>query len=117
MRNHAGRISELLGLPQWVFPLAGLTLGWPADEGEISLRLPLDVTLHRDRFSEAGLQEQVAAYDARRRDIQPYAAQRYVEDFGRSEPYGWSEDKARQYAKPERADFGGFVRRKGFDLS
>lgn len=117
VRNHAGRISELLGLPQWVFPLAGLTLGWPADEGEISLRLPLDVTLHRDRFSEAGLQEQVAAYDARRRDIQPYAAQRYVEDFGRSEPYGWSEDKARQYAKPERADFGGFVRRKGFDLS
>jgi len=30
--------------------------------------------------------------------------------------YGWSEDKARQYSKPERADFGAFVRAKGFRL-
>ena len=31
-------------------------------------------------------------------------------------PYGWSEDKARQYAHPERADFGAYVRRIGFRL-
>ena len=30
--------------------------------------------------------------------------------------YGWSEDKARQYAEPLRADFGAFVRKKGFNL-
>ena len=30
--------------------------------------------------------------------------------------YGWSEDKARQYGVPQRADFGAFVRRKGFGL-
>ena len=30
--------------------------------------------------------------------------------------YGWSEDKARQYAEPLRADFGAFVRAKGFRL-
>ena len=30
--------------------------------------------------------------------------------------YGWSEDKARQYAVPQRADFGAFVRRQGFNL-
>jgi len=28
----------------------------------------------------------------------------------------WSEDKARQYAEPQRADFGAFVRAKGFCL-
>jgi nitroreductase/FMN reductase [NAD(P)H] len=33
-----------------------------------------------------------------------------------TEPYGWSEDKARQYAHPERADFGAYVRRIGFRL-
>ena len=30
--------------------------------------------------------------------------------------YGWSEDKARQYGVPQRADFGAFVRKKGFRL-
>ena len=116
VRNHAQKVSDLLGLPDWVFPVAGLTLGWPAEEGRISLRLPLDATLHRDRFSDEGLRETVAAYDARRSAAQAYARQRDVEAFGTSDDYGWSEDKARQYAKPERADFGAFVRRKGFDL-
>ena len=117
VRNHAERVSALLGLPQWVFPVAGLTLGWPAEEGEISPRLPLDVTLHWNRYSEEGLREKIETYDERRRTVQPFATQRYAEDFGRSDTYGWSEDKARQYARPERADFGAFVRRKGFDLS
>ena len=31
----------------------------------------------------------------------------------RAEFYGWSEDKARQYARPQRADFGAFVRAAG----
>ena len=36
--------------------------------------------------------------------------------FGRAEFYGWSEDKARQYANPERADFGAYAKRRGFRL-
>jgi hypothetical protein len=31
--------------------------------------------------------------------------------------YGWSQDKARQYAEPRRTDFGSFVRAKGFCLN
>ena len=48
--------------------------------------------------------------------MQPYKTQRYADKFGQSADYGWSEDKARQYSVPERADFGAFVRRKGFKL-
>ncbi len=116
VRNHAERVSELLGLPDHVFPVAGLTLGWPAEMGEISLRLPLSVTLHEDRFDEAGLRQAVDAYDARRAEAQPYAKQRNEAEYGTAAPYTWSEDKARQYAKPERADFGAFIRAKGFRL-
>jgi FMN reductase [NAD(P)H] len=36
--------------------------------------------------------------------------------LGEAEFYGWSEDKARQYAEPLRADFGAFLRAKGFCL-
>jgi nitroreductase/FMN reductase [NAD(P)H] len=116
VRNHAAALSELLKLPDHVFPVAGLAVGYPAETPQISMRLPLSVTVHRNRFGEDGLDDAIEAYDRRRAAAQPYAAQRYVREFGRAESYGWSEDKARQYARPERADFGAYVRRIGFRL-
>lgn len=117
IRNESQKVSDLLELPPHVFALAGLALGWPAQEGQISMRLPLDVTVHTDRFSEDGLSDQIDAYDRRRAAHQPYSTQRHAADFGESENYGWSEDKARQYSRPDREDFGNFIRAKGFNLS
>ena len=116
IRNHAAEVSEILGLPHHVFPVAGLGVGWPAFEGVMSPRLGLDVTVHHDRYDETALQERIAAYDRRREQVQPYRTQRQVERFGISETYGWSEDKARQYSVPERVNFGAFVRKIGFKL-
>lgn len=116
IRNHAAKVSEILGLPQYVFPVAALGVGWPSFEGVMSPRLGLDVTIHRDRYDEHGLADKITAYDKRREAVQPYRTQRYVEKFGEAAEYGWSEDKARQYSVPERADFGAFVRSKGFKL-
>ncbi|TAJ83638.1 MAG: NADPH-dependent oxidoreductase [Reyranella sp.] len=116
IRNHAAKVSEVLGLPQHVFPVAGLGIGWPSFEGVMSPRLGLDVSIHRDRYDETGLREKITAYDQRRNETQPYKNQRFVDKFGEDPAYGWSEDKARQYSVPERADFGAFVRAKGFKL-
>lgn len=116
IRNHAAQVADVLGLPQHVFPVAGLGIGWPSFEGVMSPRLGLDVSIHRDRYDETGLREKVAAYDRRRNETQPYKTQRFVDKFGEDPAYGWSEDKARQYSVPERADFGAFVRAKGFKL-
>jgi nitroreductase len=116
IRNHAASVSDILGLPQHVFPVAALGVGWPSFEGVMSPRLGLEVTIHRDRYDEGALKDKIAAYDARREAVQPYKNQRYPDKFGQSAAYGWSEDKARQYSVPERADFGAFVRRKGFKL-
>jgi nitroreductase/FMN reductase [NAD(P)H] len=116
IRNHAQAVSDILSLPAHVFPVAALGAGWPSFAGVMSPRLGLDVTIHRDRYDESGLEEKIAAYDKRREEVQPYRTQRYTEKFGQSAEYGWSEDKARQYSVPERADFGAFVRRKGFKL-
>jgi nitroreductase len=116
VRNHSAALSELLKLPDHVFPVAGLAVGYPAETPQISMRLPLSVTVHHNTFVEDGLDAAIEAYDRRRAAAQPYAAQRYVREFGLAESYGWSEDKARQYARPERADFGAYVRRIGFRL-
>jgi nitroreductase/FMN reductase [NAD(P)H] len=116
IRNHAAAISDLIGLPDHVFPVAGLGLGWPARPPRVSHRLPLSATVHKDRFDDAKIATAIDGYDRRRTAAQPYRNQRAVEVFGRSNRYGWSEDKARQYAAPERSDWGAFVRAKGFKL-
>lgn len=115
IRNHAAEVSEMLGLPDHVFPVAGLGVGFPDGPQHISLRLPLAATVHRDRFTDC-TREMVDGYDRRRNAVFPFRNQRNVARFGTSSTYGWSEDKVRQYATPERADFGAFVRKKGFRL-
>ena len=117
VRNHAQAVSDLLALPDWVFPLAGLCVGYPSEPGMITSRLPLEVTVHTDRFDETNIAGKFDAYDRRRQARQQYKKQRDVARFGDAEFYGWSEDKARQYAKPERADFGAFIRGKNFKLT
>jgi len=116
VRNRCEEVSRLLGLPDQVFPVAGLCVGYPAEEGRVTPRLPLDVTVHTDRYDETGLKEKIEAYDRRRDALLPYRRQRGTERFGKADFYGWSEDKARQYGVPERADFGAFIRSKGFSL-
>ncbi|MEJ2379331.1 MAG: nitroreductase family protein [Pseudolabrys sp.] len=116
IRDHARAIAELLALPEKVVPVSGMTVGWPADEGALSPRLSLATTLHEERFDEGDLAAQVEAYDRRRAATRPYRGQRDIERFGAADFYGWSEDKARQYAVPQRADFGAFVRAQGFHL-
>lgn len=116
IRNKPREVSALLELPDWVFPVAGLTVGYPAQPGRITPRLPLEVTVHVDRFDESGVREHIDDYDRRRHATMPFRKQRRAERFGTVDFYGWSEDKARHYGVPERADFGAFIREKGFKL-
>ena len=115
IRDHSQKVSDMLKLPQRVVPVAGLCVGWPSDKGHISPRLGLSSTLHQGSYDEGNLAERVDAYDKRRAAIHPYKP-RDPARWGEVPFYGWSEDKARQYGVPQRADFGAFVRKKGFGL-
>lgn len=118
IRNHADAVAAILQLPEKVFPVVGLCLGYPADAGHISMRLPLEVTLHTNRYDEAHLGEAVDSYD-RRRDARysiPREQQRSPEVFGHTAFYGWSEDKARQAIEPEGLSFSAHLRAHGFGM-
>jgi nitroreductase len=115
IRDHSAKVSEMLGLPQRVIPVAGLTVGWPSEPGHISPRLSLSSTVHEGQYGEGDLAARIDAYDKRRAAIHPYKP-RDPARWGDVSFYGWSEDKARQYGVPQRADFGAFVRKKGFKL-
>ncbi|MFP1644509.1 nitroreductase family protein [Pontitalea aquivivens] len=119
LRNRPDEVDRLLGLPRHVFPVAGLALGHPAVPAPVSQRLPLSETLRWNGWG-SGDPGAIERYDAERRSHQPYATERLVPGAnpgpGNARPYGWIEDKARQYARPERAGFGAYIRGKGFSL-
>jgi hypothetical protein len=82
------------------------------------MRLPLEATVHIDRYDGGRLAEAIGAYD-RRRDARyslPREQQRSPELFGYASFYGWSEDKARQATRPEGESYPVWLRSRGFTL-
>ena len=56
VRSHIERVSPLLGLPAGVYPVAGLTVGWPVFRRPVSMRLPPSVVVHRERYDDSALE-------------------------------------------------------------
>lgn len=98
IRDHVAKVDELLSLPDWVVPVAGLALGYPEAKEPLSARLALAATVHMDGYSKEAVERELDAYDKRR---------------GKD----WSGDKVRQYSKVMRADFGAFVAGKRYRLA
>jgi nitroreductase/FMN reductase [NAD(P)H] len=119
VRSHIERVSPLLGLPSGVYPVAGLTVGWPVFRRPVSMRLPPSIVVHRERYDDGALERDAAAYDARRREREPVApgALKNNDVYQPREGVGWSENVARQLSVPERFGFAAYLRTKGFDLA
>lgn len=118
IRNHIDAVAELLNLPDWVFPLAGLCVGYPVRQGFISVRIPPTLAVHTNRYDDDKLVVELDAYDRRRDGAYriPPEKQRMLDAYGEVDFYGWSEDKARQVSVRERDGVGPYLRRKGFKL-
>ena len=112
LRDRAAELASLLAMPDHVFPLAGLCIGWPLQARSISPRLPLAATLHRDRFDERRTDALIDDFDSRYVAVQ--AGRRPP---GSSAPQTWSDERTKQYASSQRQDWGEFIRRQKFDLS
>jgi len=97
IRDHVAKVDELLGLPDWVVPVAGLALGYPEAKEPMSARLSLEATVHTDRYDTAAVERELEAYGARR---------------GKD----WIGDKVKQYSTVWRGDFGAYVTGKGYRL-
>jgi FMN reductase [NAD(P)H] len=118
IRNRLPDVRAILSLPERVLPVAGLCVGYPADAGPISRRLPRRLTRHRDTYDEGDFAATIDRYDRERAKDAPIppGKQRAPERFGTADFYGWSEDKARQVHEGDGAAFGAMVRDAGFTL-
>lgn len=110
VRDRAWELDRILGLPNHVFPIAALCLGYPSHPGRILPRLGLEATFHVDHYDTSHLPASLDAYDQRR--IQSALSANVP-----GTPTAWTEDKLKQYTRPQRADWGEYIRSKGFILS
>jgi nitroreductase/FMN reductase [NAD(P)H] len=111
IRNHADRLAEILELPERVFPVAALCTGHPAKSLSINPRLSLGATFHVDRIGEAVTDGFIEEFDRR------YMAARARIVDGSRRVEAWSDERVKQYATPQRAQWGQFVRFRKFELS
>lgn len=118
VRNRMQDFCDALDIPEGVFPIAGLTLGWPDWEGRMNARLPMEAVIHREKYDDSDLESLVDAYDARRLESNPIApdGQRHADKYGVSENCTWSENVARQLSVAERPGFKDFLLSNGFEL-
>jgi len=118
IRKHGPKMAELLSIPEGVFPIAGVAVGYPVWEGKPSIRLPQDVVVHRNSYDDSAMSALVADYDARRHEIDPNdaAKQRNANVYGVSDVCPWSEQISRQLSLPERPYFRQFIEAQGFSL-
>jgi FMN reductase (NADPH) len=118
IRNNTQAVIELLELPQLVFPVTGMTVGWPAAEPLVRPRLDLSAVLHWEQYGDADLDEALAEYDHEMAGTGIYGG-RQVPVPGKPavmEDYGWTEHSARRVAQAMRTDLRGVLERQGFAL-
>lgn len=119
IRNNPADVIALLKLPQHVFPVAGMTLGWPTRAPMIRPRLALDAVLHWEEFSNDGLDAHLAAYDQAMIATGIYGGRQVGAADGRAEveEYGWTEHSARRVNGPTRVGLRRVIEGQGFPLT
>ncbi|MFC2036956.1 NADPH-dependent oxidoreductase [Chloroflexota bacterium] len=118
IRNHPEKVIDLLDLPRLVFPISGMTLGWPAVEPFVRPRLPLTAVLHWEQYGLEGEEEDLAVYDRAMIDTGIYRGRQVPvpERDGQVEDYGWQEHSARRVSTPMRMGLHQVLSLQGFEL-
>ena len=116
VREVTKQVAKFCQMPDGVYPLAGLCLGYPDGVSDISIRLPMSTTVHKDTYDSRNLRVNITDYDKRREEINPYKRQRQIDLYDISDTYGWSSDKARQTSNTERREFTDYIKKHGFRI-
>lgn len=118
LRNNPPEVVELLKLPPLMFPLVGMTLGFPVAKGRIRPRLPLNGVLHYEAYSDQNQDTALQAYDEAMIATGIYE-NRQVAVPGhpqKMEHYGWTEHSARRMSRPSRPNLRAQLMAMGFGL-
>lgn len=109
VRNNPGQISELVRLPDKVFPLFGLCLGVPAKRNEVKPRLPLEAIIHENEYNEEKYLALLDEYDQIMNDY-------YKARTSNNKETNWTKTMADFMKEKRRMHMREFIEGKGFSL-
>lgn len=109
IRNNPAEVSELLRLPDHVYPVFGMCLGYPDQNPEVKPRLPLASILKEDYYQDECDPELVAEFDA---TMHSY----YQARTGGNKDTTWSEQLKPLFTSKLRPHMRDFLRGKGFEM-
>lgn len=107
IRNNPREVSDLLKLPEGVYPVFGLCLGYPDQHPEVKPRLPLSVIVKNEVYDDSADQAPIAAYDEQVREY-------YRTRTGGGHGICWSEQVADLLSEKARPHMRGFLAEQGF---
>ena len=109
IRNKISDVSNLLDLPNLVYPVFGMCIGYPDQSPEVKPRLPLPIVLKKDSYSNAHDNELLTDYDKAIRDY-------YLSRTGGNKDMSWSEQIAGMLVKEARPHIQEFLQARGYLL-
>ncbi|MEQ6916327.1 oxygen-insensitive NADPH nitroreductase [Halomonas aquatica] len=107
IRNDPQQVSDLLELPDHVFPVFGMCLGYPAQDPDVKPRLPVSAILKEDTYTDD--REQVADYDETMHGY--YQARK-----GGNKQSDWSRNLTPLFDTKLRPHMRDFLVRRGFEM-
>lgn len=107
IRTNIAQVSELLGLPELVYPVFGMCIGVPDQEVGSKPRLPLSGVLHMNGYDREQSKAAVKLYDQT-------MVQYITERTGGQRTASWSENMAARLIKPTRLELRDYLHSKGF---
>jgi FMN reductase (NADPH) len=118
IRNDPQAVVELLALPRLVFPIVGMTVGWPASRPIIRPRLPTSAVLHWEQYDPEPKDAELQAYDRTMAATGVYAGRQVPVPGvpGQMEDYGWTEHSARRVAQALRTELRAVLEQQGFGV-
>ncbi|MEH6503682.1 MAG: oxygen-insensitive NADPH nitroreductase [Cycloclasticus sp.] len=109
LRNNPQDVSDLLELPDQVYPVFGLCLGYPDQNPEIKPRLPLSTVLKEETYDQPSDVSGIELYDEH---IRAY----YRSRTGGRKDSCWSEEMRALVGKESRPHMRDFLARRGFSM-
>lgn len=109
IRNNPQQISDLLRLPEQVYPVFGLCLGYPDQNPEVKPRLPLAAILKEDYYDDAEDEALVARFD-------DTMARYYSERTGGNKSTNWSEQLKPLFTSKLRPHMKDLLNKRGFGV-
>ena len=117
IRSNASAVIDLLKLPKGVFPITGMTVGYPLYPPRIRPRLAQEAILHWESYNP-DQEEALLAYDQKMIETGIYKNRQVpvAGKEGEMESYGWMEHTARRVSAPSRQNLRAELKKQGFAL-